>query len=486
MGEGLPVRARILAVVILVAAVGMAVAGGAANFAQREFARGHVDDRLLASASAVNALVLGETFDDPESPTTPPESSVPEFTTTAEALQYAISRIVPDTNESTLGILDGSPRWVPATQLEFHLEQDPAFIDRVVAEVDAENSAVMGTASTTLGPLRYVATPVQVEGDEQRGIFVTAFNLEQELREADTSLRIFAVAAAATLVIAALAGWFIAGRLLAPVRELRATASRITAAELEERIPVRGSDDISALTETINDMLDRLEDARHAQSRLLADVRHELMTPITIVRGHIELLDASDADDVEATRGIALEELDRMAGLVRDIELLTSAHESTSLTLQPVDVADITRQVFARASVWSGHEWVLAEQAPTVVSADPDRLTQAWLQLADNARKYATEGTRVQIGSTSDGDTVSLWVQDAGPGIPEHLHDRVFERLGRVDAGRGVSGSGLGLAIVRAIAEAHNGSAELESSPAGSRFSIILPVPDTTEEGTGP
>lgn len=173
-----------------------------------------------------------------------------------------------------------------------------------------------------------------------------------------------------------------------------------------------------------------------------------------------------------------------MAGLVRDIELLTSAHESTSLTLQPVDVADVTRQVFARASVWTEHEWVLAEQAPTVIAADPDRLTQAWLQLADNARKYATAGTTVMIGSTLDGEAVSLWVQDAGPGIPEHLHDRVFERLGRADAGRGVSGSGLGLAIVRAIAEAHGGAARLESSPAGSRFSIVLPVDGDAEAGT--
>lgn len=478
--QGLSVRARILAVVILVAALGMAIAGGAANLAQREFARGHVDERLLASAAAVNGLMLGETFDDPANDTTPPDTAVPEFATTADALQYAISRIVPDTNESTVGILDGQPRWVPATRLDFHLESDPEFITRVVDEVTAQNSAVMGTATTTLGPLRYIATPVQVAGDEARGIFVTAYNLEVELREADTSLRIFAISAAATLIVAALIGWFIAGRLLAPIRELRETASRITAAELEERIPVRGTDDVSALTETINDMLGRLADGRQAQSRLLADVRHELMTPITIVRGHIELLDVNDAAEVGQTRELALEELDRMAGLVRDIELLTSADESTTLTLAPVDVTDVTRQVFARASAWTEHEWVLAESADVVITADADRLTQAWVQLADNARKYATANTRVKIGSTADGGTVSLWVQDEGPGIPAEFQSRVFERLGRVDSGRGVSGSGLGLAIVRAIADAHGGTAALESSPAGSRFSIVLPCPSAS------
>src|SRR5690606_1248690 len=127
VNEGLSVRARILAVVILVAALGMAVAGGAANLAQREFARGHVDDRLLASAAAVDSLVKGEAFDDPDIDTTPPETSVPDFASTSEALQYAISRIVPDSNEATVGILDGDARWVPATRLEFHLEADPEF-----------------------------------------------------------------------------------------------------------------------------------------------------------------------------------------------------------------------------------------------------------------------------------------------------------------------------------------------------------------------
>lgn len=483
--RGLSVRARILTVVILVAGLGMAIAGGAANFAQREFARGHVDDRLLASAAAVNGLVMGESFDDPNNETTPPETAVPVFTTTAQALQYAISRIVPDTNESTVGVLDGEARWVPATRLDFHLEADAAFIARVVNEVAAQNSAVMGTASTSLGPLRYIATPVQVEGDEARGIFVTAFNLEIELQEADASLRIFSIAALVTLLIAGLAGWFIAGRLLKPVRQLRETASRITSAELEERIPVRGTDDVSALTETINDMLERLSEGRRAQSRLLADVRHELMTPITIVRGHIELLDPNDARDVEATRELALEELDRMAGLVHDIELLTSAGQETQLTMTPVDVADVTRQVFARASAWNEHEWVLAEAASLVIEADADRITQAWLQLADNARKYATAGTRVKIGSTLGDSGVSLWVQDEGPGIPLESQARVFERLGRVDSGRGISGSGLGLAIVRAIAEAHGGSATLESSPAGSRFSIVLPCGDELAEDHG-
>src|SRR5690606_6922792 len=118
---------------------------------------------------------------------------------------------------------------------------------------------------------------------------------------------------------------------------------------------------------------------------------------------------------------------------------------------------------------------VLAEAAAVVITADPDRLTQAWVQLADNARKYATPNTRVKIGSTADGSTVSLWVQDEGAGIPAEVQSRVCDRFGRVASGGGGSGWGLGLAIVRALADAHGGRATLESSPAGSRFSIVLP-----------
>src|SRR5690606_8460106 len=114
----------------------------------------------------------------------------------------------------------------------------------------------------------------------------------------------------------ALVGWFVAGRLLRPLRAVRDAASRITATDLSERIPVTGRDDVPDLTRTVNDMLDRLESATSAQQRLLDDVRHELQTPITIVRGHLELLDPGDEDEVASVRTLALDELDRMAGLV--------------------------------------------------------------------------------------------------------------------------------------------------------------------------
>jgi len=229
------------------------------------------------------------------------------------------------------------------------------------------------------------------------------------------------------------------------------------------------------LTATINDMLDRLDTALTSQRQLLDDVRHELKTPITIVRGHLELLDSGNVADVEATRALAIDELDRMAGLVDDIEFLAET-QGTNPVRELVDVDDLTAEVFAKASVIPGHEWALAEVATVTASLDPARITQAWLQLADNAAKYSATGTLIELGSSTNGTEVEFWVADRGPGIPADARARIFERFGRVDTGRGIRGSGLGLPIVAAIAHAHGGRVNLVSSPSGSRFGIVMRV----------
>jgi signal transduction histidine kinase len=114
-------------------------------------------------------------------------------------------------------------------------------------------------------------------------------------------------------------------------------------------------------------------------------------------------------------------------------------------------------------------------------------VTQAWLQLADNAAKYSPANSTIEIGSTASKDSIEFWVADSGPGIAPAAVERIFERFGRVDTGRGIRGSGLGLAIVKAIAVAHGGTVNLTSSPHGSRFGIVVPTLETmnTEELEG-
>jgi two-component system OmpR family sensor kinase len=483
----LSVRFRILTAMLALTAVGLTAAGGTAYLLQRERIVAAVDDELRIRLDSVRAVIDGASpAPTPEAGSTgsgtaeAPTSVPPQFGSLNQAVVAVLERVLPDTFESTVGIVNGETLYVPGIAQEFQISDDEALLSRIVTETAAGES-VIGTADSHLGTLRYVAVPLTLDGVSGQAVYVTAVRIESELAALEGVMSSYVVVALAALVATGLAGWFVAGRLLRPIRQLRSAASRITATDLHERIPVAGRDDVSELTRTVNDMVGRLETSFVAQQRLLDDVRHELNTPITIVRGHLELLDPHDIHDVTTTRALAIDELDRMTALVDDISHLAQAERPASIERVPTDVSELTQAVFNKARGMAGHGWTLAGSAGGVVSLDPQRITQAWLQLAENAAKYSDEGTPISLGSTVSGSSIQLWVTDAGPGIPPDARARVFERFGRVDAGRGVQGSGLGLAIAGAIAQSHGGQVTLESVVGrGSRFAIVLPLDDAS------
>lgn len=486
---GLPrisVRSRILAVILIVTALGMTVSGTTAYLVQRDRTIAGLDAELLLTVEAARAIVTGTSApatstetDATESDTTDGaatgEASGAAPATVVEALNAILSRIVPGRHESSVALVDGAVRLVPGVDTAFDLEDDPGFIDRAWAEASG-GQVSLGTAITTVGVLRYVAVPVIVAGDPQVGVYITALDAQRAIDEVSGAFLTYAGLALASLAAIGVIGWFVAGRLLSPLRTLAETASRITAHDLGERIPVTGRDDVSALTQTVNDMLDRIDEALTSQRQLLDDVRHELKTPITIVRGHLELLDPTAPEDVRSVRDLAIDELDRMADLVTDIDAL--ARVEAQVLVEPVDVADLTALVFSKMQAIPGRTWVLESTATAVATLSSSRITQAWLQLADNAAKYSPEGSAIRVGSTAYAGTVEFWVADEGPGIPPGAEKRIFERFGRADTGRGIAGSGLGLPIVAAIARAHGGYVSLDSSSAGARFGIVVPTVD--------
>lgn len=213
-----------------------------------------------------------------------------------------------------------------------------------------------------------------------------------------------------------------------------------------------------------------------AQRRLLDDVRHELKTPITIVRGHLEIMDVDDPEDAAATRELGMAELDRMTRLIGDIDLL-AAVELDSFTMSDVDVAALTRRVSELVGVIPGHVWSVEQAATGTIQGDHDRLLQAWLQLADNAAKYTPAGSAIEIGSAVHPSGAQLWVRDHGPGIAPAVRHRIFRRFDRGTGKRSVGGSGLGLAIVDAIAKAHGGHCTVADTPGGgATFTIEIPI----------
>ncbi|MCU1440604.1 MAG: signal transduction histidine kinase [Rhodoglobus sp.] len=463
------VRARILASILTVAALGMVGAGGTAYLLQRDRVLNQIDDRLQSRVAAARHLVTNEQA-LAESAATESATPVGATWTARDALESVIAGVIPDRNESSVGILDGRAAFVPGVEVAFHLEEDAAFIDRVVAE--AQQDVVLGTTPSPLGTLRYIAAPIAIDGDV--AVYVAAIDLDRELADLTAAFTTYAIVALIALLTIGAVGWLVAGRLLDPIRGLRVATSRITASDRHERLPVVGRDDVSDLTRTVNDMLDRLDTALTSQQQLLDDVRHELKTPLTILRGHLELLDTGRVAEVERTRALAIDELDRMTALVDDIEALAESQVAIP-AWRVVDAAAFTAEVYGKARGMVGHEWLLGETASAPIELDPSRVTQALLQLVDNAAKYSPAGSTIELGSADLGDDIEFWVSDAGSGIPEGSEDRIFERFGRIDGGRGVTGSGLGLSIVKAIASVHGGSVSLSSSKEGSVFGLILP-----------
>lgn len=221
---------------------------------------------------------------------------------------------------------------------------------------------------------------------------------------------------------------------------------------------------------------DRAEASFAAQHRLLDDVRHELKTPITIVRGHLELMDPADPDDAATIRQLGIAELDRMTRLIGDIDLL-AAVEAGGFSMGEVDLAALTRRVSDLVGVIGGHRWSVEQSAQAVIRGDGDRLLQAWLQLADNAAKYTPSGSPIEIGSAVHPSGAQLWVRDHGPGIPPAMRHRVFRRFDRGAGKRSVGGSGLGLAIVDAIAKAHGGHcAVADTAGGGATLTLEIPI----------
>jgi len=265
------------------------------------------------------------------------------------------------------------------------------------------------------------------------------------------------------------------------VRELRAAAREISETDLTRRIKATGNDDLTDLTVTFNGMLDRLEEAFGTQRQFLDDAGHELRTPITIIRGHLELVDTMDPSEVAATRALVLDEIDRMARLVDDLIVLAKSRRPGFLAPVAVDVGGLTDEMADKMRGLGERHWRVDARADGHTVLDPQRITQAVLQLASNAVRFTTEGDVIALGSRMSSTTVAFWVRDSGTGITAAEQERVFERFQRgsntsVDRARPDEGSGLGLSIVAAIAHVHGGSVHIDSTP-GKAATFTLTVP---------
>jgi two-component system, OmpR family, sensor kinase len=290
------------------------------------------------------------------------------------------------------------------------------------------------------------------------------------------------------------AGLLIAGRAMSPIAALTNVAGRIAdTRDPSRRVPVPAtSDEVAELARTLQAMLDSLEEAREEtegalvrQRQFVADASHELRTPLTSILANLELLaEVLDGERGEAAHS-ALRSSQRMRRLVGDLLLLARADAKRQMPREPTDVGRVLVEAAAELGPMAdGHELTVdADEA--VVDGARDELHRMALNLMENAIRHTPEGTHVSARVAATNGQVVLTVEDDGPGVPEELRDRIFERFVRGAGDRG-SSSGLGLSIVRAVAQSHGGSVELEPAIHGARFVVRLPRAEVPAEDREP
>jgi heavy metal sensor kinase len=326
---------------------------------------------------------------------------------------------------------------------------------------------------------RVLATPVQRDG--RKLVLIVGDTRQNDLETLASFRNELLIAGPIALLLASLAGYFLAGIALRPVEAMRSRAAAISAATPGERLPLPAThDELERLGVTLNEMLDRLEDALRRERDFVADAGHELRTPLALLRTELELALRHDlsAEELRGAVRVSVEDVDRLARLADDLLLIArSERGELPLRVEAVQADELLASV-ARKFQWraDAEERPLAHEAPADLRLRADRLRveQALGNLVDNALRHG--GGAVLLRAEAVNGRVELHVEDGGGGFPPAFLRHAFERFSRPDRARERGGAGLGLSIVRTIAEAHGGSADA-ANLSGGGADVWLAVP---------
>lgn len=329
------------------------------------------------------------------------------------------------------------------------------------------------------GKILYKSEPLIIN-EQVIGVLIVANIVDGERQEVLAAviivIQVLMVAFAVGLILA----WIASGKVLTPIQTLIKTARSISDNDLSQRIPIQGQGEMAELASTFNHMMDSLEASFISQRQFINDAGHELRTPITIIRGHLELID-DDAQAREETISLVLDELDRMTRFVEDLIFLAKAERREFLELGTIDIEQLTEELYSKAQSLASRNWKLEAKASGSMVGDRQRITQAIMNLAVNAVQHTTFSDTISLGSSLRKGYVSFWVRDTGEGILLEDQKRIFQRFARAaNSRRRSEGAGLGLSIVQAIAQSHGGKVELYSQVGmGSTFTLTLPLKAT-------
>ncbi len=388
----------------------------------------------------------------------------------------------------TPGVLGGSDDDVVAQVLD----ADGRVVAASAAIGDADVPLVTGlrpgqTATVTIPGEDddFLAVAARVDTPDGPRTVLVAGTLEavDESSGVVTSLLLVGLPVLAAIVAAVT--WAVVGRALAPVEEIRAATDAVSATDLGRRVPEPAADDeIARLARTMNEMLDRLERSQRRQRRFVSDASHELRSPIAAIRQHAEVARAHPATTTGAALADeVLAEAGRLQHLVDDLLVLARVDEhEITLRRRPVELDDIVLDEVRRLRTTTDLAVDAAAVSAGAVDGDPDALRRVVRNVVDNAARHAA--ARVSLSLAEDGGTVTLAVEDDGPGVAPADRARAFERFVRLDDARSRTdgetaggGSGLGLAIVAELVAAHDGRVAMtDAGLGGTRVEIALPA----------
>ncbi len=334
-------------------------------------------------------------------------------------------------------------------------------------------------------PFRVLTMPV-MKGGRVINLVQVGISLENVLNTQRRFLLIMGAVLPFGLLLASVGGWVLARRALKPVGEMTQAARRISGESLAGRLQETGSgDELDWLAKTLNDMLARLDDSFRQTRQFSADAAHELQTPLTILKGEIEVALRSPRTP-EEYRGVlhsSLEEIDRISSLVEGLLLLARADRGVlRLDLKPVNLPELLEEVGEQMRRLAESQAVSLDYGltePAVIQGDRQHFKRLLVNLIDNAIKYTPAGGRVTLSLRCDGTRAQVGVSDTGIGFTIDEQEQIFNRFYRAAEARSQQGggAGLGLSIAQSIAAAHGGRIEVESAPGqGSTFTVSLPA----------
>lgn len=363
------------------------------------------------------------------------------------------------------------------------LEWQKAGLDAVLN--DGDPAPTPQTISNQQKQLYRVQSQLVIRGEHFYQITV-AHEKSSYRRTLNTLALIILLIMPVSIILSLAVGYLIAGRVLAPVTAITAKAQEISAENLSARLPVStDNNEFSQLATIFNQTFSRLEGSFEQLRRFTSDASHELRTPLTAIRsiGETALQQQSVDPACRETIGSMLEETDRLVQTVESL-LLLSRTDGSSLQKEPAEIGELLADVVEFLSVLAEEkqQQILFERRTDfMIPADRCMLRRAFLNLVDNAIKYSSEQTTIQVTLYRDShDNTVVEVGDNGPGIPDAEKERIFDRFYRLDNGRSreMGGTGLGLSITKAAVEAHGGLVTILDNPGGGAlFRVVFPSP---------